>query len=246
MNAYPLLSLAIWLPILGGAGVLLLGTDARLRLSRWLSLLVSVATLLITLPLYRNFDPASAAMQFQEIHPWIERFSVTYHLGIDGLSLPLILLTSFIGVLVVISSWSNIASRVNQYLGAVLIMEGMMIGVFSALDAVLFYLFWEAMLIPMFLIIGIWGGPARVYATIKFFLYTFLGSVLLLVALIYLYLQAGSFSLLDFHQLAIGGGIQTILFFAFLAAFAVKIPMWPVHTWLPDAHVEAPTGGSVI
>lgn len=246
MNAYPLLSLAIWLPIIGGAVVLFCGTESRLPLSRWLSLLVALITLLITVPLYTGFDVTTAAMQFQEIHPWIERFSVTYHLGIDGLSLPLILLTSFIGVLVVVSSWSNIASRVNQYLGAVLIMEGMMIGVFSALDAVLFYLFWEAMLIPMFLIIGIWGGPNRVYATIKFFLYTFLGSVLLLVALIYLYLQSGTFSLLDFQQLAISGSVQTLLFFAFLAAFAVKIPMWPVHTWLPDAHVEAPTGGSVI
>lgn len=246
MNSYPLLSLAIWIPIVGGALVLLFGAEARPQSSRWLSLLVASATLLITLPLYSGFDTTTAAMQFQELHPWIERFAVTYHLGIDGLSLPLILLTSFIGVLVVVSSWANIASRVSQYLGAVLIMEGMMIGVFSALDAVLFYVFWEAMLIPMFLIIGIWGGPNRVYATIKFFLYTFLGSVLLLVALIYLYLQAGTFSLLDYHQLAISAEVQTLLFFAFLAAFAVKIPMWPVHTWLPDAHVEAPTGGSVI
>lgn len=246
MNSYPLLSLAIWIPIVGGALVLLFGAEARPQSSRWLSLLVASATLLITLPLYSGFDTTTAAMQFQELHPWIERFAVTYHLGIDGLSLPLILLTSFIGVLVVVSSWANIASRVSQYLGAVLIMEGMMIGVFSALDAVLFYVFWEAMLIPMFLIIGIWGGPNRVYATIKFFLYTFLGSVLLLVALIYLYLQAGTFSLLDYHQLAISAEVQTMLFFAFLAAFAVKIPMWPVHTWLPDAHVEAPTGGSVI
>ncbi|MBV1889489.1 MAG: NADH-quinone oxidoreductase subunit M, partial [Gammaproteobacteria bacterium] len=165
---------------------------------------------------------------------------------IDGLSLPLVLLTSFIGVLVVISSWTNIANRLSGYLGAALIMEGLMIGVFAALDAVLFYIFWEAMLIPMFLIIGIWGGPNRVYATIKFFLYTFLGSVLLLIALIYLYLQSGSFALLDYHQLAISAEVQTLLFFAFFAAFAVKIPMWPVHTWLPDAHVEAPTGGSVI
>lgn len=246
MNSYPLLSLAIWIPIVGGALVLLFGAEARPQPSRWLSLLVALATLLITLPLYSGFDTTTAAMQFQELHPWIERFAVTYHLGIDGLSLPLILLTSFIGLLVVLSSWANIASRVSQYLGAVLIMEGMMIGVFSALDAVLFYVFWEAMLIPMFLIIGIWGGPNRVYATIKFFLYTFLGSVLLLVALIYLYLQAGTFSLLDYHQLAISAEVQTLLFFAFLAAFAVKIPMWPVHTWLPDAHVEAPTGGSVI
>ncbi len=246
MNAYPLLSLAIWLPIIGGALVLLSGGENRLQLSRSLSLVISVATLLITLPLYQGFDSSTAAMQFQEIHPWIERFSVTYHLGIDGLSLPLILLTSFISVLVVVSSWANIATRVSEYLGAVLIMEGMMIGVFAALDAVLFYVFWEAMLIPMFLIIGIWGGPNRVYATIKFFLYTFLGSVLLLVALIYLYRQSGSFSLLDFHQVALDAEVQTLLFFAFLAAFAVKIPMWPVHTWLPDAHVEAPTGGSVI
>jgi NADH-quinone oxidoreductase subunit M len=246
MNAYPLLSLAIWLPILGGALVLFCGAEARLQLSRWLALAVALTTLLVTIPLYSGFDISTAAMQFEEIHPWIERFAITYHLGIDGLSLPLILLTSFIGALVVISSWVNISSRLGEYLGAVLIMEGMMIGVFCALDAVLFYLFWEAMLIPMFLIIGIWGGPNRVYATIKFFLYTFLGSVLLLVSLVYLYLQAGTFSLLDFHQLSLSGPEQTVLFFAFLAAFAVKIPMWPVHTWLPDAHVEAPTGGSVI
>ncbi|MBL4620938.1 MAG: NADH-quinone oxidoreductase subunit M [Immundisolibacteraceae bacterium] len=246
MNSYPLLSLAIWLPIVGGLLVLLLGSEARVALSRWMALAISAATLLLTLPLYCQFDSTTAAMQFVELAPWVERFSVNYHLGIDGLSLPLILLTSFIGVLVVISSWTNIANRLSGYLGAALIMEGLMIGVFAALDAVLFYIFWEAMLIPMFLIIGIWGGPNRVYATIKFFLYTFLGSVLLLIALIYLYLQSGSFSILDYHQLAISADVQTLLFFAFFAAFAVKIPMWPVHTWLPDAHVEAPTGGSVI
>ena len=246
MNSYSLLSLAIWLPIVGGLLVLLLGSEARVALSRWMALAISGATLLLTLPLYCQFDSTTAAMQFVELAPWVERFSVNYHLGIDGLSLPLVLLTSFIGVLVVISSWTNIANRLSGYLGAALIMEGLMIGVFAALDAVLFYVFWEAMLIPMFLIIGIWGGPNRVYATIKFFLYTFLGSVLLLIALIYLYLQSGSFALLDYHQLAISAEVQTLLFFAFFAAFAVKIPMWPVHTWLPDAHVEAPTGGSVI
>ena len=246
MNSFPLLSAAIWLPIIGGALVLVTGGESRLSLSRWLALTVALLTLLVTVPLYTAFDTTTAAMQFQESVPWVEALSINYHLGIDGISLPLILLTSVITVLVVISSWSNITSGLTAYLGAVLIMEGMMIGVFAALDAVLFYVFWEAMLIPMFLIIGIWGGPNRVYATIKFFLYTFLGSVLFLVALLYLYLQSGTFSLLGFQQLAISSEVQTLLFFAFFAAFAVKIPMWPVHTWLPDAHVEAPTGGSVI
>jgi len=201
---------------------------------------------MISVPLYTHFDPRTASMQFQELIPWIAPFQVNYHLGVDGFSMPLILLTTFTTVLVVIAGWEVVQYRVAQYMAAFLIMEGLMIGVFAALDAMLFYVFFEAMLIPMFLIIGIWGGPRRVYATIKFFLYTFLGSVFMLVALIYMYFQAGSFAILDFHTLQLSLTEQILIFIAFLGAFAVKVPMWPVHTWLPDAHVEAPTGGSVI
>ena len=242
-----LLSLAIWLPILGGIAVLATGNDARAPLARWISLLVTILTFLVTLPLYNGFDPHTAAMQFVELRDWIPAFNVHYHLGVDGISLLLVLLTSFTSILVVIAGWQVIEEKVAQYMAAFLIMEGLMIGVFVAMDAILFYVFWEAMLIPMFVIIGVWGGPNRVYATIKFFLYTFLGSVLMLVAFVYLYIKAGkSFDLHSFQTLKLSLTEQVLIFFAFFAAFAVKVPMWPVHTWLPDAHVEAPTGGSVV
>ncbi|MGE5240563.1 MAG: NADH-quinone oxidoreductase subunit M [Bacteroidota bacterium] len=240
------LSLVTWLPIIGGVVVLATGGDRRADLARQLSLAFSVLTFVATLALYSGFEPGSAAMQFVEDRAWIDAFQIRYHLGIDGISLLLILLTSFSTMLVVISAWEVIGKKVAQYYAAFLIMEGLMIGVFSALDGILFYVFWEAMLVPMFLIIGLWGGPNRVYATIKFFLYTFLGSVLMLVALIYLYIQSGSFDILAWHDLRLGLTPQILIFLAFFAAFAVKVPMWPVHTWLPDAHVEAPTGGSVI
>jgi NADH-quinone oxidoreductase subunit M len=246
-SSLPLLSLLIWLPIFGGLAVLAVGRGGdNLQAVRWLSLGVSGLTFLLSIPLFTNFDRATWHMQFVEKHAWVPVFDINYHLGIDGISMPLILLTAFATVLVVIAAWEVIRYKTAQYMAAFLIMEGMMIGVFCALDAILFYVFWEGMLIPMFLIIGIWGGPQRVYAAIKFFLYTFLGSVLFLVALIWLYFQAGSFEILDFHVLRIGLTAQILIFLAFLVAFAVKVPMWPVHTWLPDAHVEAPTGGSVI
>ncbi|MHB1565413.1 MAG: NADH-quinone oxidoreductase subunit M [Acidiferrobacter sp.] len=240
------LSLAIWVPIAFGIVVLMVGTRVPVAI-RPLAAAGAVATFLLTVPLWIFFDRSSAAMQFTESHPWIPAFHVNYALGVDGIAMPLVLLTSFVGVIVVIAGWQVIQERVAEYFAAFLIMEGLMIGVFCALDAMLFYVFWEAMLIPMFLIIGIWGGPNRVYATIKFFLYTFLGSVLMLVALLYLYFRAGdSFRITSFYHLALGEPVQIFIFLAFLIAFAVKIPMWPVHTWLPDAHVEAPTGGSVV
>ena len=245
MSTLPWLSLALWVPIAGGAGVLALG-ERRAGVARALATVVALAGLAVTLPLYAGFDFTAAGMQFVERRAWIPAFGIEYHLGIDGLALPLILLTALTTVLVVVVSRVSVERLVSQYLGAVLIMSGVMIGVFAALDGVLFYVLWEAMLIPMFILIGVWGGPNRVYATLKFFLYTFLGSVLLLVALIYLHQVTGSYSLLDFHAAPLGETAQKLLFGAFLAAFAVKIPMWPVHTWLPDAHVEAPTGGSVI
>ncbi|MBT8062096.1 MAG: NADH-quinone oxidoreductase subunit M [Gammaproteobacteria bacterium] len=241
----PLLSLVIWVPILGGVALLLLG-DRNAVLTRWLALAISLVTFFISIPLLTGFDRSTAAMQFSEFAPWITTFNVNYHLGIDGISLPLIVLTTFMTVLVVISAWEVIQKRVAQYMAAFLIMEGLMLGMFSALDALLFYVFFEAMLIPMFIIIGVWGGPRRVYATFKFFLYTFLGSVFMLVALIYMYVQSGSYEILDFHKLALPYNAQVLIFLGMLASFAVKIPMVPVHTWLPDAHVEAPTGGSVI
>ncbi|WP_457667777.1 NADH-quinone oxidoreductase subunit M [Thiolapillus sp.] len=242
---WPILSAVIWLPVLGGLLVAFSGDKAP-NVSRWLALAVAVLTFLLSLLLYTGFESGTAVMQFQENIPWIESFKVNYHLGVDGISMPLIILTTFITILVVIAGWQVIQYKPSQYMAAFLIMEGVMVGVFSALDAMLFYVFWEAMLIPMFLIIGIWGGPNRVYATIKFFLYTFLGSVFMLVALIYMYFQSGSMEILGFHTLKLGLTEQILIFLAFLAAFAVKVPMWPVHTWLPDAHVEAPTGGSVI
>jgi NADH-quinone oxidoreductase subunit M len=242
----PLLSLLIWVPIIGGAWVLFGAGDRNAPAARAMALAVSVLTFLLSIPLYTGFDLGTHEMQFVEQLPWIPAFGVNYHLGVDGISMPLILLTTFTTVLVVIAGWKVIQQRVSQYMAAFLIMEGLMNGVFAALDAVLFYVFWEAMLIPMFLIIGIWGGPRRIYATIKFFLYTFLGSVFMLVALLYLYTQAGSFAILDLHAVQLGLTAQILIFLAFLLAFAVKVPMWPVHTWLPDAHVEAPTGGSVV
>ena len=242
-----LLSLAIWLPIVGGIGVLATGDDRRAALARVVSLVIALLTFAVTIPLYLGFDASTAAMQFVEQRAWIPAFNVHYHLGVDGISLLLVLLTSFTTVLVVIAGWQVITDKVAQYLAAFLIMEGLMIGVFAALDAILFYVFWEAMLIPMFLIIGMWGGQNRVYATIKFFLYTLLGSVLMLVAFIFLYFKAGkSFDIHTYYSLPLTQTEQVLIFFAFFSAFAVKIPMWPVHTWLPDAHVEAPTGGSVV
>jgi NADH-quinone oxidoreductase subunit M len=240
-----LLSTLTWLPIAGGIVLLALG-EQRVAAARWLALLVSLATLALCVPLYLGFDGSTAAYQFVERLPWIPAFNADYHLGVDGISLPLIVLTAFITVPVIIAAWTSVEKRVAQYYAAFLIMEGLMIGVFSSLDALLFYFFWEAMLIPMFLIIGIWGGPRRIYATIKFFLYTFLGSVFMLVALIYMYLQSHDYSIAAFHNLPLTLVEQRWIFLAFLAAFAVKVPMWPVHTWLPDAHVEAPTGGSVV
>ena len=243
----PYLSLSIWLPIAFGVLVLAVGNDSRAALARRLALLGSVVSLLATLPLISHFDAAAHGMQFVEKFSWISRFNIFYHLGIDGLSLWFVPLTAFITVIVVIAGWEVIEKRVSQYMGAFLILSGVMIGVFCALDAVLFYVFFEATLIPMFIIIGVWGGPRRVYAAIKFFLYTFLGSLLMLVALIYLYLQSGgSFDIQTWHKLPLLLNVQILVFLAFLIAFAVKVPMWPVHTWLPDAHVEAPTGGSVV
>jgi NADH-quinone oxidoreductase subunit M len=242
---WPILSIVIWLPIIGG--LLVLGSgDKAPNVSRWLALGVSIATFLLSLPLWADFDSSTASMQFVEKAAWIPAYDINYFLGIDGISMPLIVLTTFITVLVVIAGWEVIQYKPSMYMAAFLIMEGVMVGVFAALDSMLFYVFWEAMLLPMFLIIGIWGGPNRVYATIKFFLYTFLGSVFMLVALIYMYFQSGSMNILEFHTLKLGLTEQILIFVAFLLAFAVKVPMWPVHTWLPDAHVEAPTGGSVI
>ncbi len=240
----PLLSLLIWLPIAGGIWVLMSGQDAGT--GRVLALIVAGLTFLLSLPLYFGFDTGTHLMQFQEKLAWIPAFNINYHLGVDGFSMPMIILTSFTTVLVVLAGWEIIEYKQNQYMAAFLIMTGLMNGVFAALDAMLFYVLWEAMLVPMFIIIGVWGGPRRVYAAIKFFLYTFLGSVLMLVALLYLYLKSGSFQILDFHILPLSLDAQIYIFFAFLIAFAVKVPMWPVHTWLPDAHVEAPTGGSVV
>ena len=242
-----LLSLAIWTPIAFGVILLAFGRDSQARAVRWLALVASIVSFLITLPLYSGFQLGTSAMQFVEKTPWIERFNVNYHLGVDGISLWLVLLTAFINVIVVIAGWEVITRKVNQYMAAFLILSGLMIGVFSALDGILFYVFFEATLIPMYLIIGIWGGPNRIYAAFKFFLYTLMGSLLTLIALIYLYTASnGSFDILAWHKLPLSGTVQTLLFFAFFAAFAVKVPMWPFHTWLPDVHVEAPTGGSAV
>jgi NADH-quinone oxidoreductase subunit M len=242
-----LLSLAIWTPIVFGLFLLAFGRDEQAKAVRWLALIGAIASLLVTLPLYGGFKLGTAEMQFVENVPWIARFNVNYHLGVDGISLWFVLLTAFINVVVIIASWESITERVNQYMAAFMILSGIMIGVFTALDGILFYVFFEATLIPMYLIIGIWGGPNKIYAAFKFFLYTLLGSLMMLIALIYLYTKSGgSFDIATWQNLPIGLTAQTFLFFAFFSAFAVKVPMWPVHTWLPDVHVEAPTGGSAI
>ena len=242
-----LLSLAIWTPIAFGVVLLALGRDEQSRAVRWLALIGSAVSFLVTLPLYQGFKLDTAAMQFVEKAPWIERFNVSYHLGVDGISLWFVLLTAFINLVVVIAGWEVITRKVSQYMASFLILSGLMMGVFCAQDGLLFYVFFEATLIPMYLIIGIWGGPNKIYAAFKFFLYTLLGSLLTLVALIYLYTQSGgSFDIASWHKLPLTSTAQTLLFFAFFAAFAVKVPMWPVHTWLPDVHVEAPTGGSAV
>jgi len=247
-QGYPILSLVTWLPIAFGVAVLAMASDRNPAPARWTALAGSVLGFLAGIPLWTGFSAAAGgAMQFQELHPWIPLFNVNYHLGVDGISMPLILLNSFMTVLVVIAHWEAVTEKVGQYLAAFLIMSGLINGTFAALDAIVFYVFFEAMLIPMFLIIGVWGGPNRVYAAVKFFLYTLLGSLLMLAAFIYLYHQTnGSFEILDYHKLPLPMTAQVLVFLAMFMSFAVKVPMWPVHTWLPDAHVEAPTGGSVI
>ncbi|MBF0281400.1 MAG: NADH-quinone oxidoreductase subunit M [Zetaproteobacteria bacterium] len=242
---FPILSLSIFLPLVGAIVIWLFvkGDNAV----RWSSLIVAMATLLVTLPLATNFDSSTAHMQFEELHPWIEAFNIEYRLGVDGISMPFILLTALLTVICIVSAWSCIQTRVKEYMLAFLVLETTLIGVFSALDAILFYFFWEAMLIPMYLIIGIWGGKNRVYATIKFFLYTLAGSVLLLIAILAMYFEAGhTFNIQAFMAYPFDFDWQFWIFIAFFIAFAVKVPMWPVHTWLPDAHTEAPTAGSVI
>ena len=245
LYSFPILSTLIWLPIIGGL-LVLVAKKLSVPAVRWLSLLIALATFIVSLLLTKGFDSSQYAMQFYEQHAWINTFNINYALGVDGIAVPLILLTTVMTVLVIIAGWEVAKERIAEYLAAFLILEGLMIGVFCALDAILFYIFFEGMLIPMFLIIGMWGGPRRVYATIKFFLYTFFGSVFLLIALIYLYLNSGTFEIAALHLAKFDETQQLFLFLAFFIAFAVKIPMWPVHTWLPDAHVEAPTGGSVI
>jgi len=247
MFGQSILSLVIWVPILAGVAVLATGSDRNAPLARWLSLGGALMGLIVAIPLVTGFDTATSAMQFVEKTTWIPAFNVHYHLGVDGISMPLILLNSFVTVLVVIAGWQVIQDKVAQYMAAFLIMSGLINGVFAALDGILFYVFFEGMLIPLYLIVGVWGGPNRVYAAIKFFLYTLLGSLLMLVSMIYLYFQSGgSFDIQTWHATTLGMTAQTLMFFAFLLAFGVKVPMWPVHTWLPDAHVEAPTGGSVV
>jgi NADH-quinone oxidoreductase subunit M len=247
MSGTPLLSLAIWVPIFAGLVVLLTGSDRNAPLARMLALFGAVAGLLVTVPLYTGFDMTTPAMQFVELAPWIPRFNINYHLGVDGISMLFVMLNSFITVIVVLAGWQIIDNKVAQYNAGFLIMSGLMNGIFASLDGMLFYVFFEASLIPLYLIIGVWGGPNRVYAAFKFFLFTLMGSLLFLISLIYLFIQSGgSFSILDWHQMPIPMVPQMWIFLAFLVAFAVKVPMWPVHTWLPDAHVEAPTGGSIV
>ncbi|WP_068807076.1 NADH-quinone oxidoreductase subunit M [Thauera phenolivorans] len=247
MTDIPFLSLAIWVPIIGGLLVLATGSDRNAPLARMLALAVAIAGFAVTIPLYTGFDPGTSAMQFQELSSWVPRFNINYHLGVDGISVLFVLLNAFITIIVVVAGWQVIQDKVGQYMAAFLIMSGLMNGIFSALDGVLFYVFFEASLIPLYLIIGVWGGPNRVYAAIKFFLYTLFGSLLMLIALLYLFMESGgSFSILDWHQVPLAIQPQILVFLAFLIAFGVKVPMWPVHTWLPDAHVEAPTGGSVV
>ncbi|MFZ9508104.1 MAG: NADH-quinone oxidoreductase subunit M [Burkholderiaceae bacterium] len=246
MNAIPVLSAAIWVPIAFGAFLLAFGNDRNAPTVRVIALVGAVLGFLVTIPLFTGFERGTADLQFVEQLPWIELLGASYLLGVDGLSVWFVLLTAFITIIVVVAGWEVIESRVHQYMAAFLILSGLMIGVFSALDGLLFYVFFEATLIPMYIIIGVWGGANRVYAAFKFFLYTLLGSLLTLVALVYLYLMSGSFSIIEWHMLPLSMKEQTLIFVAFLVAFAVKVPMWPVHTWLPDAHVEAPTGGSVV
>src|SRR5512143_3748034 len=247
MFGQSILSLVIWVPIVAGMLVLSTGSDRNAPLARWLALAGALLGLIVAIPLITGFNSTTSAMQFVEKAAWIPAFNVHYHLGVAGISMPLILLNSFITVLVVIAGWQVIQDKVAQYMAAFLIMPGLINGVFAALDGILFYVFFEGMLIPLYIIIGVWGGPNRVYAALKFFLYTLAGSLLMLVALLYLYNKSGgSFAILDWHKLPLALGVQKLLFFGFLLAFAVKVPMWPVHTWLPDAHVEAPTGGSVV
>ena len=247
MSEMPLLSFAIWVPIFAGLVVLLTGSDRNAPLARGLALLGAIAGLVVTLPLYTGFDVTTPAMQFVEMAPWIPRFNINYHLGVDGISVLFVILNSFITLIVVLAGWEVIKQKIAQYNAAFLIMSGLLNGIFASLDGLLFYIFFEASLIPLYLIIGVWGGPRRVYAAFKFFLFTLLGSLLFLVSLIYLFVNSGeSFSILDWHQLPIPMPHQSWIFLAFLVAFAVKVPMWPVHTWLPDAHVEAPTGGSIV
>ncbi len=247
MTGMPFLSLAIWIPIVGGLLVLATGSDRNAGLARALSIAIAIAGFAVSVPLFTLFDTTSSAMQFQEFAAWIPRFNINYHLGVDGISMLFVVLNAFITIMVVMAGWQVIQQKVAQYMACFLIMSGLMNGIFSALDGILFYVFFEASLIPLYLVIGIWGGANRVYAAIKFFLYTLAGSLLMLVALLYLFVESGgSFSILDWHKLPLAMNAQTLLFWAFLAAFAVKVPMWPVHTWLPDAHVEAPTGGSVV
>ena len=243
-SSLPLLTLLIWLPIAGAAVVLLFGE--RANTARWLALTIAIVTLGVSIPLAMSYDAGAGTMQFVENIVWIGAIHANYHLGADGISVALIVLTTFVTVLVILGAWEAVQTRVSQYLAAFLVLEGLMIGVFAAMDALLFYVFFEGMLIPMFIIIGVWGGPRRVYATLKFFLYTFFGSIFMLIGLIYLYLHANSWELSQLAALPLDATAQAWLFFAFLAGFAIKVPMWPVHTWLPDAHVEAPTGGSVI
>ncbi|HAI94459.1 MAG TPA: NADH-quinone oxidoreductase subunit M [Xanthomonadaceae bacterium] len=245
MANLPLLSVLIWLPILGAVAVLAMG-NGRVVAARWLGLAVALLTFGLSLPLLSGFDHANPGMQFVETHAWIPAYKIGYNLGADGIAVALILLNTLVTVLALIGAWSSVEKRVSQYVAAFLILSGVTTGIFAATDAILFYVFFEAMLIPMFLIIGIWGGPRRIYAAMKFFIYTFLGSVFMLVGLVYLYAKGGSFQLADLYALPLSMKEQTWLFFAFLIAFAVKVPMFPVHTWLPDAHVEAPTAGSVI
>jgi len=246
-STFPWLTLAIFVPIVAGLLVLALGRDERPNFTRFMALVGSIVAFLVTIPLYTGFDPSTAQMQFVELTPWIETYAVNYHLGVDGLSMWFVLLTAFITIIVVIAGWDSVRVRLAQYYGAFLILSGLMVGVFAALDGLLFYVFFEATLIPMYIIIGVWGGPRRVYASIKFFLYTLLGSLLTLVAFVYLWQAAqGSFDILSWHKMPLALEPQILIFLALFMAFAVKVPMWPVHTWLPDAHVEAPTGGSVV
>ncbi len=247
MTGIPLLSLTIWVPIIGGLLALASGRDSNASTARAIALFTSLAGLAVSIPLYTGFDVSQAGMQFVELYQWIPRFNINYHLGVDGISVLFVILNSFITVIVVMAGWEVIQSRVSQYMACFRIMSGLLNGIFSAVDGMLFYVFFEASLIPLYLIIGVWGGPNRVYAAVKFFLYTLVGSLLMLIALLYLFSESGgSFNLQDWHQVKLGMTAQSLLFWAFFAAFAVKVPMWPVHTWLPDAHVEAPTGGSIV